>query len=436
MKLILSGNNLRSLPASISELINLEYLDLSRNPLRVRDIDDVTCLPVEMRTLKNLKFLSLSECYLRTIPTTVWLCVSIQILDLSRNKIGLLVPDVGNLQNLKTLNISQCNLTTLPGEIGFCLNLEDIILMANQIDSLPDNLKDCKNLKQLRLSFRSFNTLLDSYMENLISKGQIKSEHIPMVTFELQSLMYLDLKSTKSNHISENSLIGLKELYLDNNYFDRFSEGVLQPMSNSLKVLTMSNNLLKEIPVEINCLLNLDTLDLSHNFITQITNNSKLINLKELDLSNNKLAILNDNVKYFKNLKKLNLLNNELHQLSENLFNLENLTYLDLSYNHLVKISANISKLKFITCSHLYDNLNKTGLWLIGNPLKIPSKEVWQTTQVQNIYDYVTGYNQKHLDYLYYSKLVFLGVSGVGKSKLVDSFFNNINSENENQICK
>ena len=152
-KLVLSTNNLRSIPAEISDLYNLEYLDLSKNPLRAKDAEDVTALPIEMRLLINLKFLSLSECNLRHIPMTVWLCVSLESLDISRNKLSLLVPDVGNLNALESINLSQCNLTTLPGEIGFCLNLREILLMANPIESLPDNLKVIVYCKLKGLSF-------------------------------------------------------------------------------------------------------------------------------------------------------------------------------------------------------------------------------------------------------------------------------------------
>lgn len=169
----MSANNLRSIPSVIVDLINLEYLDLSKNPLRVKDIDDSSCLPLEMRLLKNLKYLSLRECNMRLIPTTVWLCQSLQFLDLSRNKPGLLVPDVGNLINLTSLNVVQCNLSTLPPEISFCAKLTEIDLMSNNIESLPETLRDLKQLETLRMSYSAFSSLLDSYMEQLISKSMI-----------------------------------------------------------------------------------------------------------------------------------------------------------------------------------------------------------------------------------------------------------------------
>jgi Leucine-rich repeat (LRR) protein len=80
--LILRNNNLRSIPSEISDLHNLEYLDLSKNPLKVKDAEDVSSLPIELRLLVNLKYLNLRECSLRHIPLSVWLCITLETLDM------------------------------------------------------------------------------------------------------------------------------------------------------------------------------------------------------------------------------------------------------------------------------------------------------------------------------------------------------------------
>lgn len=181
--------------------------------------------------------------------------------------------------------------TLLTFDKGFCIELREILLMANQIESLPDTLKDCQSLEVLRVSYRHFSSLLDTYMENLIHKGQIKSEHIPLVVFELQKLKSIDLQHTKINTLPDNNLKSIESMYLDNNYIINFTERVFNSMIGNLTILTLSKNLLVEIPSEINCLVNLEVLNLSFNAISTITNVSRLANLKELYLNNNKITV-------------------------------------------------------------------------------------------------------------------------------------------------
>ncbi len=421
--MILSGNNLRAVPPAIADLVMLNTLDLSKNPLKVRDAEDVSCLPIDMRLMKNLKVLNLSECNLRIIPVTIFVCTSIQRLDLSRNKIGLLVPDIANLQNLTHLNLSQCNLCTLPPEIAFCADLQELTLMSNNIESLPESLKELKSLKHLRMSFKSFTGLLDAYMETLIGKGQIKSEHIPAVVFELENLRELNLKGTKINNIPDNSLNSLEELQLDNNYFDTITELVFKPMGESLRVLTLSKNQLKDIPDEMNNLVNLQVLDLSCNQIENLPNKLELTNLKELNLGNNKIGSLSMSILSLKSLEKLNLEHNQLSSLQDYLYDLVNLVYLDLSYNKISVISPKICNLKNIKLAHSYTKLNKTGLWIIGNPMQIPCKEIWQTTKINKIYEHLANYEQRNSQYTCYAKLVFIGLSSIGKSYLINNLF-------------
>jgi len=214
--------------------------------------------------------------------------------------------------------------------------------MANPIESLPDQLKDCRRLERLQVSYRNFSTLLDTYMENLICKGQIKSEHIPLVVFELQNLTSMDLQHTKINTLPENNLKSLESLYLDHNYISVFSERVFSSMVSSLQTLTLSYNSLTQIPSEVNCLVNLHTLDVSHNAITSVTNCTKLLALRQLDMSFNKMQLLNSNIKYLKNLRRLAVNNNELTELAEELFSLNYIVFLDLSYNRLNSISTRL----------------------------------------------------------------------------------------------
>lgn len=95
-RLVLSNNNLSCLPISIRSLVNLEYLDISRNPLRVKNgLDDYTCLPREFRQLRNLRALIMAECTLKHIPAVVWHITNLQTLDLSRNKVGYIVSEIG-----------------------------------------------------------------------------------------------------------------------------------------------------------------------------------------------------------------------------------------------------------------------------------------------------------------------------------------------------
>ena len=68
-------------------------------------------------------------------------------------------------------------------------------------------------------SIFSFTQIVDNYMDNLLRKGQIQSEHIPPVLFEIPSLNILDLEETKINSLPDKCACRLKEFYLAKNYF-------------------------------------------------------------------------------------------------------------------------------------------------------------------------------------------------------------------------
>ena len=56
-------------------------------------------------------------------------------------------------------------------------------------------------------------------MDDLLRKGQIQSEHIPPVLFQIPALDILDLEETKVNSLPEECIGQLSEFYLAKNYF-------------------------------------------------------------------------------------------------------------------------------------------------------------------------------------------------------------------------
>ena len=92
----LSGNNLRMLPPDVGRLRSLVRLDLSRNGIRCLHSNDYTGLPQEMAQLNRMEVLNISECNLPFLPPVIWKLTTLRELDISRNKINILVPEVGD----------------------------------------------------------------------------------------------------------------------------------------------------------------------------------------------------------------------------------------------------------------------------------------------------------------------------------------------------
>ena len=77
---------------------------------------------------------------------------------------------MGNLLHLRVLDAQQTSIGTLPPEIAFCQELETLLLWGNVIESLPETLKQIPKLSTLAINYRSFCSMVDGYMENLLRK--------------------------------------------------------------------------------------------------------------------------------------------------------------------------------------------------------------------------------------------------------------------------
>ncbi|CAF1183875.1 unnamed protein product [Rotaria sordida] len=426
-RLILSNNNLSGLPPAINSLINLEYLDLSHNPLVVNNgFDDYSCFPREFNNLKSLKTLILSECALKYIPVAVWNVVSLQTLDLSRNKVGYIVGDIGNLSDIRHLRLSHMDLDTLPPEIGFCDKLETIDLTENPIDNLPETLVECRQLYEFKINYKTFYKLLDAYMLQLIEEGKIRSEHIPQVIFELENLRILDLNNTKINSISnEHMLLNLTELYLSNNSFFDIPEAICT--IEKLKILDMSHNRIPTIPEYFIKMKQLEIVNFSYNKLTLLSKIfAYLPILKELIISHNKLDTIENEFSKTQSLLTLDLSYNNLKYLPDELCELAQLETLDLRYNKLEYLPSNIRHMIGLKSMNTFvGTFQRFGLHLLGNLITNPPSYIWKSTNIQTLFNYIEVKEKNLTNSFYHLKLILIGPKNIGKTTLARKLVNN-----------
>ncbi len=80
--------------------------------------------------------------------------VALTRLDLSRNALAALPPEVGLLSALDDLDVSRNRLRSLPPELGRLSRLRLLNCMANELERLPDEIGDLASLYRLGLKVR------------------------------------------------------------------------------------------------------------------------------------------------------------------------------------------------------------------------------------------------------------------------------------------
>lgn len=137
----LSYNKLVSLPADMMRLQHLEKIDLTNNNL--------TTLPAGWQNLRSLKDLKLTANYLNSTPSGIEKLTGLESLDLSNNYISYF-PDIpSNNYALRILKLNLNNLTVLPESIGAYGNLEVLGVAGNILKALPESLGKCTKLTEL-----------------------------------------------------------------------------------------------------------------------------------------------------------------------------------------------------------------------------------------------------------------------------------------------
>jgi small GTP-binding protein len=332
-------------------------------------------------------------------------------LNLSRNELTSLPPEIAKLTNLTALDLSRNQLTTLPAEIAKLTKLTELYLSENKLKSLPAEIVELTKLTTLVLSRNQWKFLptgigkLTKLTTLHLSGNQLKS--LPPEIGKLTKLTTLDLSGNvlKSLPPEIGKLTNVTTLLLSGNRLKSLPAEIEE--LTKLTRLDLSTNQLTFFPLEIVELTNLDTLYLFRNQLTSLPAEiGKLTKLTTLDLSRNELKTLPAEIGEFTNLTMLVISDNELESLPAEIGEFKNLTELYLSRNQLKTLPAEIGGLK-----------NLTALELSGNPLETPPPEIAKQG-IEAIRSYFKSLEAEK-QALNEVKVLLVGDGGAGKTSLV-----------------
>lgn len=142
-KLTLS-ESLTEFPQEIFRLADtLEMLDLSKNKL--------SSLPADFGRLHQLKILFCSENQFTVLPEVLGDCPLLDIVGFKANIIEE-VPAKAINPNLRWFILTNNRISKLPAQIGNCPRMQKLMLAGNRLTELPEELSRCRELGLLRIS--------------------------------------------------------------------------------------------------------------------------------------------------------------------------------------------------------------------------------------------------------------------------------------------
>jgi hypothetical protein len=152
---------LEELPREVFALADtLEMLDLSGNRLRT--------LPDDLPRLRALRILFCSNNPFETLPAVLGRCEHLDIVGFKANAIAH-VPAEAIPANLRWLVLSDNRIAALPESLGDCHRLQKLALAGNRLTALPAGLARCNSLELIRLSANRFATLPDALPLGLLA---------------------------------------------------------------------------------------------------------------------------------------------------------------------------------------------------------------------------------------------------------------------------
>ena len=321
VRLALANNFLSKLPSEMGELRLLRDLSISGNQVKVpnQEILDsgmdfvleylyslgqsadrgellldgmaMSLFPMDVLEVKTLVHLSVCSNHIAAIPEGINKLVTLQRLFVSDNRIEVLPDNLVLLEGLVILEAEKNLLSALPKRFGFLPDVEVLVLNRNNFSVVPLELGYLKKLRRLDLEgnllmypfnilfargfshvFRFLDTVANTAESKCIELGGIQFPKIPDA---LEEENYAERIVLHGNDMSEVPAF------------------VYSPEFTSLKRLTLSENNLKELPVQVYNITTLTHLDLEYNRIRNLPDFiGNLSLLTELNICNNTIVSL------------------------------------------------------------------------------------------------------------------------------------------------
>ena len=135
---------LTEFPEEIFDLADsLEVLNLTGNRL--------SALPADLSRLHKLRILFCSDNAFSEVPEVLGECAKLEMVGFKANRIEHL-PAAALPARLRWLILTDNQLESLPAELGACTRLQKLALAGNRLQALPDSLADLHGLELLRIA--------------------------------------------------------------------------------------------------------------------------------------------------------------------------------------------------------------------------------------------------------------------------------------------
>lgn len=143
-------------PHEIFDLADsLEVLNLSQNRL--------SALPDDLGRLKKLRILFVSDNLFTHLPAVLGDCPQLSMIGFKANQIET-VDAAAIPAALRWLILTDNRIAELPASLGHCERLQKLMLSGNRLQHLPETMANCSRLEMIRLASNAFEALPDELL--------------------------------------------------------------------------------------------------------------------------------------------------------------------------------------------------------------------------------------------------------------------------------